>query len=550
MQRGGVAVSGVSRTVTTDENGRFSFPRLPAGQFQLMIVHNQFLQMNYGQRRYGGQGAFIPIDDGEQATLKVALERGGVITGTVLGPDGEPQRQAQVRGLRYIRNNGVRRLQAQSYVSTDDRGVYRMFGLQPGEYLIAVTPNPSDAMNAERFGPQAELLERAIVSAQVTPPTAPGMPSTVTIPIPPQPQPGQTAPTPMYVPTFAPSVASPSGATVVALKAGEERSSVDILVRLTAATTLQVDVSSPVDQGVNVQFSITSDDPAGDTTEGGQMRDQNGRVFFRGLRPGKYTLVAQTVPAPPTFVPGQAPGPPPVLADAQKLWARVPIEVSGEPLLSTTVTLQPARSISGVVIFDTTRPVDLTRTRMTVTLAAAPVGPAVYFNAPPQAQVSPDGRFTITGVVAGRYTIRASGAGGYLRSSVVAGQDTLDFPLDFTGERDITDAVVTMADTASVLNGTLTDSAGKPAPDYTIVVAPSDSRYWVPGSRRIATSRPAVDGHYFFSSLPPGSYFLAAVVDLENGAQFDPEFLRELASTSVPVTIMEGGKAVQDLRVR
>ena len=52
------------------------------------------------------------------------------------------------------------------------------------------------------------------------------------------------------------------------------------------------------------------------------------------------------------------------------------------------------------------------------------------------------------------------------------------------------------------------------------MVVAADSRYWIPGSRRIGTSRPATDGRYSFRSLPPGDYVLAVVTDLEQGAQY------------------------------
>ena len=91
---------------------------------------------------------------------------------------------------------------------------------------------------------------------------------------------------------------------------------------------------------------------------------------------------------------------------------------------------------------------------------------------------------------------------------------------------------------------------GKPATDYTIVVAPSDNRFWIPGSRRIVTTRPSTDGRYLFRALPPGDYVLAVVTDLEQGAQYDPEFLRSIAAGAVRIGIAEGGKVAQDLRVR
>jgi len=91
---------------------------------------------------------------------------------------------------------------------------------------------------------------------------------------------------------------------------------------------------------------------------------------------------------------------------------------------------------------------------------------------------------------------------------------------------------------------------GKPAADYTIVMAASDERFWTPNSRRIMTSRTNVDGHYQFRAMPPGTYWLAAVTDLEPGGQYDPEFLRSMNGAGLRVTLAEGAKQTQDMRVR
>ena len=346
---------------------------------------------------------------------------------------------------------------------------------------------------------------------------------------------------------------APSSATRVTVSGEEERNAVDILVQLTRATQIQGVVSTPLEQGVTVQLALMSDDPSIDSPESNSARlDSNGKFTFRTIPPGKYTVFAQTVAAPPpmTFVNGQPVGPqlpPPVLTDAQKMWSKTPVSVAGEPVIDVSVALQPARSISGIVVFDMAKPPDLSRARISVMLNQAPSPQQIYLGSLPQGVVGPDGRFTITGVPPGRYVLRA---GGRLKSSMIAGQDTLDFPFEFTGERDVTDAMLTLTDTVSELTGTLTDSAGKPAVDYGIIVAASDSRYWVPGSRRIAMTKPGVDGRYFIGALPPGAYQIAAVFDLEPGAQYDPEFLRSVARASVSVVIGEGAKVTQDLRVR
>lgn len=554
--RGGTPVqmtgaASVSRMVVTDASGEFSFPRLPAGQFTVAVFQNQFLQTSYGQRRPGGQGAVLQLADGQQMKLRVPMSRGAVISGVVMGPDGEPQRSAQVRAWRHDMSSGFKRLSSTGFAQTDDRGIYRMFGLQPGDYVVSATPNPSDTISAERTAAQADVVERAIVTGQILPPSAPGLPPTVAVPNVTQ-APADFMTQPTYLATYAPSSLLPSGATTISVGGGEERTGVDIVVQFTQASTVQGVVATPLDPGVTVQLSLVSDEGTIDSPQAISARpDNTGKFTFRTVAPGKYTVFAQTVTAPNvTIVNGQSvqQGPPPVLHDAQKMWGKTQITVAGEPLIAVNVVLQPSRSISGVVVFEMAKPPDLRGSRLSVTIGPAPSPQPVYFSAPTQALVGPDGRFTLAGVSPGRYVIRANG--GQMKSSVVGGQDTLDFPIDFTGDRDVTDAVVTLTDQVSELSGTLTDSTGKPVPDHMILVIASDSRYWLPGSRRIAMSRPGPDGRYLIRALPPGSYMVAAVFDLEPGAQFDAEFLRTVARASVPAMMSEGGKVTQDLRVK
>jgi hypothetical protein len=226
------------------------------------------------------------------------------------------------------------------------------------------------------------------------------------------------------------------------------------------------------------------------------------------------------------------------------------VTVTGEPVANVHVSLREGRSISGVVLFEMQRPPDLTRTRLTVTLQQAPTLQPISMGAAPSAQVEADGRFTITGAPPGRYLLRAGGAGGMLKSAVLSGRDTLDYPLEFTAEDDIIGAVLTFTDKPSELLGALTDSAGQPASGYSIVAAATDDRFWAPGSRRLLVTRPGPDGRYALRGLPAGSYFLSVVTDIEPGAQYDPEFLRSLRPQSVIVTVLDGATVQQDLRVR
>ena len=72
--------------------------------------------------------------------IEFRLPRGGVVAGHVFDEDGEPMPGAVVRVMRYQYLQGDRRLTPAGTAQTDDKGQYRVWGLNPGDYYInAVT---------------------------------------------------------------------------------------------------------------------------------------------------------------------------------------------------------------------------------------------------------------------------------------------------------------------------------------------------------------------------------------------------------------------------
>jgi large repetitive protein len=548
----GVGGMSASRTAITDAQGVFVIEHLPAGQYSISASRTSYLTTSYGQKRPAGPGSIIPVADGQKLNLTLQLIRGGVISGTVFNEDGEPMAQSQVQVWRLAMNNGMKRLQRSNGTSTDDRGAYRISGLQPGDYLVSATANNSDAMMADRMLADTALIEAAIASGAIQPPGAPGQPATVAIPVP------QTAQNRLgfegqplgFVPVFHPANSEARNATMIHVAGGDEHRFIDIQVRPITASNIVGSVTNLPGQDLGVQLMLINEDSFIDTTNSARV-EENGQFVFRNVSPGKYTILADVVPQPrPMVVNGvstQRVGPLPPLEDSQKWWGRESVSVEGQGLVPVSITLRPGRSISGSVIFEMARPPDLTRQRITVSLQVAPDSVQTRYSQLPQAQVGPDGRFTINGVSPGRYQIRAS---GFMKSAFIDGKDTLDFPFDFTGESDVMNAQITLTDQISEIGGTLTDMLGKPGADETIIIASTDDRHWTPGSRRIAYTRARVDGQYVFRNLPAGTYMIAVVTDLDFGMQYDPELLKSIAaSTSTRVTLGDGEKVVKDLRV-
>ena len=558
----------LSRAAMTDDNGRFAFDALPAGEFTVTVNRAGYLPFTYGAAKPDRPGTPIRFDAGQRVDTSITLLRGGVVAGVVTGPNGLPEFQAQVRALRLTMSTGVRRFLPMGSVMTDDRGVYRIFNLRPGEYVIAVTPRSTELTAGARIAADNALFEEALARARQG---SGGLPPAVLV----APAPATAGSEPAgYASVYYPGTAQLSNAVIVNVDADTERLGVDVVAQPVRAGHVSGTVVGIPPGPVNVtathedgsirttttrgQISVYGD---GDARELGQIAgtsvDQMGRFVIRNLAPGRYTILAQVGQAltsvqRPTFETGSAgtggprlpPVPPPSMP---VLWGRAAVEVDGQTVPEVTLTLQPGRTISGRVVYEGASLSGLSRPPVQVTATAALDAPQGFIGRAPQGQTEPDGRFMLTGVVPGRYTLRASGS---VKSAIVNGADSLDFPFTVEEDRDIANVVITMSDQLAELSGTVMRPSGTPASDYTVVIAPSDSRYWLPGSRRVQASRPTSAGRFVFRGLPAGEYLLAAVTDVEPGGHYDPAFLKAMTAAAVRVSIADGGRHVQDIRSR
>jgi hypothetical protein len=175
------------------------------------------------------------------------------------------------------------------------------------------------------------------------------------------------------------------------------------------------------------------------------------------------------------------------------------------------------------------------------------------FSAVPPAPVALDGTFAIAGIAPAAFSVRCqmppdASSGWWLRSVMVGGRDAQDAPLDFALGASVTDAVITFTDRHNELSGALQGASGLPAPEYVVVVFPADRALWQ-SRRRVRTTRPATDGAFSVGDLPAGAYLLAALTDFEPSDADDSSFFERLVPQSVPVTLTEGERKVQNIRV-
>jgi Carboxypeptidase regulatory-like domain len=554
------AVEGGSRTALTDEEGRYAFSGLAAGRYNLSASKTGHVGVTFGQTRPGRPGTPIQLADDDKFSANLEIPRGSVVTGTVVDDYGEATPGTQVRVMRYVMQAGRRTLQQSGSGSTDDRGIYRVFGLQPGEYIVSAVPRSAGPgpdmarMQVELEAVRQQLAVRAVnqaAAATALEARAAAVQSMMA------PQEEQTT---GYAPVYYPGTIAPSQAMAVTLGIGEERANIDFqLQRVPLARIEGTIVNATGQPAENVQITLADASQAvpGIGTFAARA-DAEGRFRLANVPPGNYRMIARatvTQAGGGAAQPGGGRGaarPFGPQSNAVRLWGALDLLVEGRNLTNVILPLQQGLTLSGrIVLQGTTQqpPPDLTRIRVNITPVDPAGGSAVV--QPAAGTVDATGKFTITSVVPGWYRLSGAGAGTgwFLESSVVDGQDSLDYPFEVKAGAVPQNAVVTFTDRQSQLTGRIINQRGAPAPEQTLILYPADERLWGAQSRRIRSTRPSTDGQFNFTGIPPGEYKLVAMVDVEPGAWFDPAFLQQVDAASTRVTISEGEKKVQNLQI-
>ena len=117
---------------TTDRDGKYRIVDVPAGSYLVAPVAPVFVISDFNK----SNGQSLIIAEGDNiAGIDFDLVPGGVITGKVTDGDGDPVIEERVNLLAADSQRGAH---VWSNFQTDDRGIYRMFGLRPGRYKVSV----------------------------------------------------------------------------------------------------------------------------------------------------------------------------------------------------------------------------------------------------------------------------------------------------------------------------------------------------------------------------------------------------------------------------
>ena len=471
----------------TDDDGRFVFGQLAAGHVTVTATRPGYLPAAYGAIRPGRPGTPLVLAAGQRATIVMRMARGGVVTGVVADQHGAPLPDVEVEAIPL--KPGARLAGLVEVRATDDRGVYRIYGLLPGDYLVrARTTSVQLFSGAGPVGARtASEMDALLASlAQRNNPASVariGVPSSA-VPLAPSRPVG-------LAPTYFPGTTFVDEAAAVTVRAGEERSGLDFAVTPTGVATLDGVVSGSVQNLAVVQLSISAltqrGVSTGVTTPSLSRRpsESDGHFTFTNIVPGRYRILAKANPdlSQPTptaavrfsGVRSNADAPP----GGNFVYAAADIETRGEDLSGLNLVLQPGSRCLGRLRFDGSAhqsPADLSGIRLNL----APPGTSGFivvngtvignsFGPVGAPRIEPDGTFAITGIGPGAYVLNAQLPQEWrgtwtLRSAMSRGRDLLDSPMEFAPGTNIDDLVLTFSDRHTRLSGVLS-SRFRPARD-------------------------------------------------------------------------------------
>lgn len=281
--------SGPDRTrlrATTDQTGKYRITNVPQGTYTVAPMSPGLVQENALFEKS------VVIEEGDDVEdVNFSMVRGGVITGKITDADDKPMVEEHIF-LLPVDGPYAETPYYSGGIITDDRGVYRAFGLRPGKYKVYVGQGDSRLPAGPR----------------------------------------------MYRQTFYPSVTDAAKATVVEVTEGSEATDIDIIMGrpFTAFKVTGKIVDGETGKPMpNIRYGIFhgTSEGSGQSTSG-LSTNANGEFKFEGVMPGKYSV----------FIAPEM--------NAEVRAEPVPFEVVDQDITNLVVKTVKGSSVSGVVVLE------------------------------------------------------------------------------------------------------------------------------------------------------------------------------------------------------
>jgi hypothetical protein len=499
-----------TEAVESDARGRYVLEGLVPGDYTVQAFKLGYITPRPGQ----GQNAIdvllrerepdpvVSVRRGQTVdAIDLTLARGGSIAGTIVDEFGEPMQDVGIGvvELRVVagKTRALRVASARgSNGRTDDRGRYRLFGLQAGTYIVQATAGN-------------------MLSA-----------------------------TSGYVPTFYPGTPTIDFATPTKLDLDASVAGVDLALLPQPTRRVRGTVFTPggnLARPASVTMSRRSGAIQIDAARTSAGAD--GTFAFNNVVPGDYVVQAMTT---------DRTGPSANVAVARQ-FAEAVVTVAGDEPPPLELKLSLGATLMGQVVFEgissppaysgvalTTMPAGLDD----VLLGGSSIGFTLLS----------DNTFEYRGIF-GRSLLIAQpkDPAWYVKSITYRGQDLADTAFDFGSTEIFRDIEVVVSAAGAVVTGRVTDERAAPVRDYTVVLIPTDRSKLTIRSRWLKTGRSSQDGAFRVTGLVPGDYWIVAVNRLDGsevaGDLQNPDVLDALASRAQRITLGEGQSQILTLRL-
>lgn len=443
----------------TDQDGFYRITNVAPGTYDVSPSAPAFVPANARDSR--NKTVLIGEDENVE-NIDFTLARGGVITGRVTDADGRPVIEQQVSIFRagdFEQRQGARQQpQPQIFAAggapTDDRGIYRVFGLMPGRYKVAA-------------GRGEKTFSGSISTGRLN-----------------------------YTQVFHPDATDQTKATVIEVGEGTEATNIDITLGrplqtfTVAGRVVDGEKNLPAPNvrlvfqrqiGQRVEFTNTV-----------AMSNAQGEFVKEGLVPGKYGIILFSND------------------DGGMRAEPITFDVIDQDVSGVTVKLVQGASLSGVVVLETENSAALAKLSE-VQLFAYVTGAngRVSASGSSSSSIGPNGSFLITGLPGGLANLqlgtktRSSPPKGFTIARIERENAVLSRGIPIQEREQLTGLRVvvnygsaTLRGVVEIENGTLTEGAR-------IIV-----NLIKPGERNSALRPPPVDarGHFLIEGIPAGTY--------------------------------------------
>jgi hypothetical protein len=495
-----VIVSGANPTApmgqgTSDADGNYHVGGLASGQINVTPVAPVYVLPTSPMF---GQGRVVNLSTNEAVEgIDFKLTRGGVITGRITDADGRPVIEERITLISVDENSGVvlQPVRGSNFMmyQTDDRGVYRIYGLPTGHYKLSVGDEGRGVgLRASGYYPR----------------------------------------------TYYPDSSEISKAAIIDVSEGGETKNIDIKLGRRALTYSAsgriVDADGgqtlpgvflsfgAIQQNQSQNFVNSTSGPSSPTNSQGEFR-------LEGLPPGRYVLMINSANA---FAGNSS---------AQKYYCDpLPFEILDSDVSNLELKAQRGLSISGVVVPDgiTDKAVLARISKLLVTASVEnPPADIRTFSGNSVSRVNPDGSFSIEGLPPGKVTLDAGSyngpeSNGFSTTRIEYNGPVPNRRIELAPGQSISGVKIYVGFGTGVIRGQINVEGGMlPAEAFLYV---SVNR---PGGPNQASGQADSRGRFLLKGISPGTYEVVLQVLSLGALQLPRGFQRQQRQT---VTVVDG----------